>query len=226
MTPGGGQALPVQDKWHSQVDKPQALTAYTAIDQGNELTRLLIEVKRLTRKPMMAIGKDTELSGDRFPCACVAGIMSQGRDARLADALSAPCFANLTSGARADAGSVMRAWHDSPFEDNSLEIFDDRGWKLPLPTSPSRAWRARRRTRRLWIPPAPAGAVGRVFPRPGDAEGRAFPVRHAEGRAMVSLLSPFLKGLSPEGISIAASPSCWTARMGRPTGRLPPSSRS
>ncbi|MDR1040341.1 MAG: phosphoglucosamine mutase [Deltaproteobacteria bacterium] len=166
-----------------------AMTADTAMALGRALTHLLHEDKRLSRKPKVVIGKDTRLSGDMLLSACAAGVMSQGGDAWLADTLPTPGLANLTSSTRADAGIVISASHN-PFEDNGLKIFDGQGWKLPDETE-ARLERLMKDKATLDAARPQAGAVG-----------RAFPVRDAVGRYVVSLKSAFPKGLTLEGITI------------------------
>ncbi|MDR1080365.1 MAG: phosphoglucosamine mutase [Deltaproteobacteria bacterium] len=167
-----------------------AMTADTAMALGRALTHLLHEDRKLTRKPKVVIGKDTRLSGDMLLSAAAAGVMSQGGDAWLADTLPTPGLANLASSTRADAGIVISASHN-PFEDNGLKIFDGQGWKLPDETEA--------RLERL-MEDKPALDAAR--PQSG-AVGRAFPVRDAVGRYVVSLKSAFPKGLTLEGITIA-----------------------
>ncbi|MDR2611661.1 MAG: phosphoglucosamine mutase [Deltaproteobacteria bacterium] len=166
-----------------------AMTAETAMSLGRALTHLMREDLGLSRKPKVVIGKDTRLSGDMLLSAAAAGVMSQGGDAFLADTLPTPGLANLTASTRADAGMVISASHN-PFEDNGLKIFDGQGWKLPDETEA--------RLERLMEDPATLDAAR---PQAG-AVGRAYPVRDAVGRYVVSLKSAFPKRLTLEGITI------------------------
>ncbi|MDR3154608.1 MAG: phosphoglucosamine mutase [Deltaproteobacteria bacterium] len=166
-----------------------AMTADTAMALGRALTHLLSRDPGLSRKPKVVIGKDTRLSGDMLLSAAAAGVMAQGGDAFIADTLSTPGLANLTASTRADAGVVISASHN-PFEDNGLKIFDGQGWKLPDETEA--------RLERLMEDRKTLDAA-----RPASAGvGRAFPVRDAVGRYVVSLKSAFPKRMTLEGITI------------------------
>jgi phosphoglucosamine mutase len=170
------------------VNRPP-MTAMTAMALGRALTLLLMETGGLSRKPKVVIGKDTRLSGDMLLNAVAAGVMSQGGDAFLADTLPTPGLANLTSSTRADAGIVISASHN-PFADNGLKIFDGQGYKLPDGTEA--------RLERLM---EDLGGLDSKLPHPHDV-GRAFPIRDAVGRYVVSLKNTFPKKLTLEGMSI------------------------
>jgi phosphoglucosamine mutase len=165
------------------------MTADTALALGRALTALIKEEKRLSRKPKVVVGKDTRLSGDMLLNAVSAGVMSQGGDVFLADALPTPGLANLTASTRADLGIVISASHN-PFEDNGIKIFDGLGWKLPDGTEA-----------RIEALMDDKAELDRRLPPP-DQVGRAFPVRDAVGRYVVSLKSTFPRKLTLEGMSI------------------------
>jgi phosphoglucosamine mutase len=164
------------------------MTAEMALSLGRALTFLLKEDKRLSRRPKIVIGQDTRLSGDMLASAVAAGVMSQGGDAYLAGVLPTPGIANLTASTRADAGIVISASHN-PYEDNGLKIFDGQGYKLPDEVEA--------RLEKLMADPAlPQN------PPPSGAVGRAWPVRDAVGRYVVSLKNTFPKTLDLDGLTI------------------------
>lgn len=80
-------------------------------------------------KPVVAIGKDTRISGDMLQGALVAGICSSGADARCLGVLSTPALAYLTRKLGAAAGIMISASHN-PIEDNGLKVFASSGYKL------------------------------------------------------------------------------------------------
>jgi phosphoglucosamine mutase len=80
-------------------------------------------------KPVIAIGKDTRISGDMLQGALVAGICSSGADAHCLGVLSTPALAYLTCKLGAAAGIMISASHN-PIEDNGLKVFSSSGYKL------------------------------------------------------------------------------------------------
>jgi phosphoglucosamine mutase len=164
------------------------MTAETALALGRALTFLLREEKNLGRRPKIVVGKDTRLSGDMLAGAVSAGVMSQGGDVYLAETLPTPGLANLTASTRADAGLVISASHN-PYQDNGLKIFDGQGYKLPDETEA--------RLESLMADPRLASETP-----PAEAVGRAFQVRDAVGRYVVSLKNAFPKTMDLEGLTI------------------------
>lgn len=79
-------------------------------------------------KPLIAIGKDTRISGDMLEMALAAGITSAGADVLLAGVVPTPAVALLTR-ENADAGAVVSASHN-PYEHNGIKIFARGGQKL------------------------------------------------------------------------------------------------
>jgi phosphoglucosamine mutase len=152
------------------------------------LTFLLKEEKGLARRPKIVVGKDTRLSGDMLAGAVAAGVMSQGGDVYMAETLPTPGLANLTASTRADAGLVISASHN-PYQDNGLKIFDGQGYKLPD--------RVEARLETLMADPH----LAQNRP-PAEAVGRAWPIRDAVGRYVVSLKNAFPKAMDLEGLTI------------------------
>ncbi|MDR0548427.1 MAG: phosphoglucosamine mutase, partial [Deltaproteobacteria bacterium] len=166
----------------------EPMTAEMALSLGRALTILLKEEKNLGRRPKIVVGQDTRLSGDMLAGAVSAGVMSQGGDVYLAETLPTPGLANLTASTRADAGLVISASHN-PYQDNGLKIFDGQGYKLPD--------RVEARLENLMADPS----LSQSRP-PAEAVGRAFQVRDAVGRYIVSLKNAFPKAMDLEGFTI------------------------
>ncbi len=76
------------------------------------------------------IGKDTRVSGYLLESALQSGISAAGVDIRLLGPMPTPAIAYLTRTARARAGIVISASHNS-YEDNGIKFFSSSGAKLP-----------------------------------------------------------------------------------------------
>jgi len=76
------------------------------------------------------IGKDTRISGYMFESALEAGLSAAGVDICLLGPMPTPGIAYLTRNARAQAGIVISASHNS-FHDNGIKFFSSEGTKLP-----------------------------------------------------------------------------------------------
>jgi phosphoglucosamine mutase len=76
------------------------------------------------------IGKDTRISGYMFESALEAGLSAAGVDICLLGPMPTPGIAYLTRNARAQAGIVISASHNS-FQDNGIKFFSSEGTKLP-----------------------------------------------------------------------------------------------
>ena len=76
------------------------------------------------------IGKDTRISGYMFESALEAGLSAAGVDICLLGPMPTPGIAYLTRNARAQAGIVISASHNS-FHDNGIKFFSSDGTKLP-----------------------------------------------------------------------------------------------
>ncbi len=86
--------------------------------------------KHPKQRHMIAIGKDTRISGYMLESALTAGICSMGVDVLLMGPLPTPGMAFITRSMRADAGMVLSASHN-PYQDNGIKIFSRDGFKLP-----------------------------------------------------------------------------------------------
>jgi len=82
------------------------------------------------RHPLVAIGKDTRISGYMFESALEAGLVAAGADVRMLGPIPTPGVAYLTRSLRADAGIVISASHN-PHYDNGIKFFSAHGEKLP-----------------------------------------------------------------------------------------------
>ncbi|MGE6246281.1 phosphoglucosamine mutase [Psychrobacter proteolyticus] len=81
------------------------------------------------RKPSVAIGKDTRLSGYVIEGALQAGFNAAGVDVYMLGPLPTPAIAHLTRSFNADAGVVISASHN-PYYDNGIKFFSGDGKKL------------------------------------------------------------------------------------------------
>lgn len=76
------------------------------------------------------IGKDTRISGYLLESALESGLSAAGVNVRLIGPMPTPGIAYLTRTARARAGIVISASHNS-YDDNGIKFFSSRGTKLP-----------------------------------------------------------------------------------------------
>ncbi|MDD4584220.1 MAG: phosphoglucosamine mutase, partial [Eubacteriales bacterium] len=103
------------------------LTPLLAYKLGRAGAQVLSE---LNKKPVIAVGKDTRMSGDMLESALMAGICSVGADVLKIGVIPTPAIAYLTRYFNADAGAVISASHN-PVEYNGIKFFDKDGYKLP-----------------------------------------------------------------------------------------------
>ena len=82
------------------------------------------------RRPLIAIGKDTRISGDMLEAALTAGILSVGGDCLRVGVIPTPGLAYLTRSYGCCAGIVISASHN-PVADNGIKFFAADGFKLP-----------------------------------------------------------------------------------------------
>lgn len=82
------------------------------------------------KKPAIAVGRDTRVSGDMLEAALMAGIMAGGGDVYYLGVIPTPAVAYLTRHYNADAGAVISASHN-PMEFNGIKFFNGDGFKLP-----------------------------------------------------------------------------------------------
>jgi phosphoglucosamine mutase (EC 5.4.2.10) len=86
--------------------------------------------KENDKKPAIAVGRDTRVSGDMLEAALMAGIMAGGGDVYYLGVIPTPAVAYLTRHYGADAGAVISASHN-PMEFNGIKFFNGDGFKLP-----------------------------------------------------------------------------------------------
>ena len=80
-------------------------------------------------KPVVLIGKDTRISGDKLEDALSAGILAVGGNVIKVGVLPTPAVAYLVKYYQADVGVVISASHN-PFEYNGIKFFNSEGFKL------------------------------------------------------------------------------------------------
>ncbi|HEX6207319.1 MAG TPA: phosphoglucosamine mutase, partial [Actinomycetota bacterium] len=104
---------------------------------GRELTtelahglgRALVATVR-SKRPRVAIGRDTRASGEMLEAALAAGICSAGGNVLLLGVVPTPAVAFLTVELGAHTGAVISASHNPP-QDNGIKLFSSDGMKLP-----------------------------------------------------------------------------------------------
>lgn len=85
---------------------------------------------RQGKRPLLAIGKDTRISGDMLEAALTAGILSVGGDCLHVGVITTPGLAYVTRSYGCSAGIVISASHN-PVADNGIKFFAADGYKLP-----------------------------------------------------------------------------------------------
>ncbi len=103
------------------------LDAATTRRVGASLTFHL--TKRLGRRPIIVIGRDTRESGPWVEQEITQGALTVGAECRSAGVITTPGVAFLTRSLSADAGVVISASHN-PYYDNGIKIFAASGQKL------------------------------------------------------------------------------------------------
>jgi phosphoglucosamine mutase len=101
------------------------ITAEFMVALGRAAGRVLTSEHRA----VVAIGKDTRVSGYMLESALEAGLLSAGADVRLLGPMPTPAVAFLTRELGASAGVVISASHN-PYYDNGIKFFDENGEKL------------------------------------------------------------------------------------------------
>ena len=114
---------------------------------------------------LVAVGKDTRLSGYLFEAALEAGFASAGVNILMLGPVPTPAIAYLTQAQRAAAGVVISASHN-PFGDNGVKFFSSRGTKLD--DALEEAIEAELERPFTTVPPAKLGRARRL----DDAVGR------------------------------------------------------
>ena len=96
---------------------------------GHALQQAARPDRRIWRKPVVLIGKDTRISNYMFEAALEAGLVAAGVDVQLMGPMPTPAVAHLTHSMRADGGIVISASHN-PHHDNGIKFFSAAGEKL------------------------------------------------------------------------------------------------
>ena len=104
------------------------LTADLAMKVGNAAARVLTDADG--KRPVIAVGMDTRVSGDMLAAALAAGICAAGADVLELGVLPTPAVAYLVRKYKADAGVMISASHN-PAEYNGIKVFSGDGYKLP-----------------------------------------------------------------------------------------------
>lgn len=144
--------------------------------------------KKNYKKPRIAIGKDTRISGYMLEQALSSGICSVGVDTLFLGPVPTPGIAYLTRGLRTNAGIVISASHNS-FSDNGVKIFSSDGYKLPDQIE-------------LEIEEMVFSGVDPSLLSHGNSVGRTKRVEDALGQYAVFLKEQFPKELSLDGLRI------------------------
>jgi len=103
------------------------LDPHTITTIGASLGRHLSE--KLSRSPLVVIGRDTRESGPWIEEALVAGLRRAGAEAKSAGVITTPGVAFLARSLSAAAGVVISASHNA-YRDNGIKIFSPSGHKL------------------------------------------------------------------------------------------------
>lgn len=103
------------------------LTPALAYRIGMALTAIL---KKEIVRPVIAVGRDTRLSGDMLEGALAAGITAQGGIMERLGIIPTPAVSAYVRREKASAGIVISASHN-PFWDNGIKIFGADGRKFP-----------------------------------------------------------------------------------------------
>ena len=161
------------------------MDATTAFALGQAVTHV---IHPQNRPPVVAIGKDTRISGYMLESALEAGVTSMGGYVYMLGVLPTPGVAYITESMRADAGFVVSASHN-PYEDNGIKVFAGTGFKLPDDEE--------ERIEELML----SGKLPEMAPHP-DKMGRAYRLDDAIGRYVVFLKSSFPRTLTLNGLKI------------------------
>ena len=105
----------------------EKLTPTLAYRIGAALTVIL---KKNTERPLIAVGRDTRLSGDMLEGALTAGITAYGGILLKLGIIPTPAVSAFVRERGCDAGIVISASHN-PFWDNGIKIFGADGRKFP-----------------------------------------------------------------------------------------------
>ena len=103
------------------------MDAATLRTVGKSLTVHLRE--RLTRAPIIIVGRDTRESGEWLEQSLINGAIEAGAECKSAGVITTPGVAFLARTLPADAGVVISASHNA-YQDNGFKIFAPSGRKL------------------------------------------------------------------------------------------------
>lgn len=84
---------------------------------------------RQGRRPKVAVGRDTRISGEMLEAAYLSGLCASGADVLLLGVVPTPAVAWLVGELGADGGAVISASHN-PVEDNGIKLLNREGYKL------------------------------------------------------------------------------------------------
>lgn len=84
---------------------------------------------RPDRRPRVAVGRDTRVSGQMLEAAYLSGLCSSGADVLLLGVVPTPAVAWLVGVLGADGGAVISASHN-PVQDNGIKLLNREGYKL------------------------------------------------------------------------------------------------
>ena len=87
------------------------------------------QLKGMSERPKVLIGRDTRISGELLESALIAGLTSSGADVLTLGVITTPGVAYLTKSLDVEAGIMISASHN-PVEDNGIKIFSHSGYKL------------------------------------------------------------------------------------------------
>lgn len=104
------------------------LTAELALALGSAAARRLAR-SGPARRRVAVVGRDPRASGEMLEAAVIAGLTSEGVDARRVGVLPTPAIAYLTYAYDADFGVMISASHNA-MPDNGIKIFGPGGQKL------------------------------------------------------------------------------------------------
>lgn len=105
------------------------LDADLAYRVGIATATVLAKAKGEGGRTVVAIGKDTRISGDLLKGSLIAGLCTAGADVLDLGTIPTPGVAWVTLDRKADAGIVISASHN-PFAYNGIKIFNGAGFKL------------------------------------------------------------------------------------------------
>lgn len=177
---------------------------------------------RSSSAPLVAIGKDTRLSGYMIEPALVSGFIAMGVGVLLLGPIPTPGVSLLTRSLRATLGVMISASHN-PHHDNGIKLFDSQGTKLDRPTEDAIAALVSRLEQGENLPRVAPEDLGRarrlddargryiefvksVLPRPMRFDGLKVVIDCAHGAA--SEVAPaVLFELGAEVIPLAVAPS-------------------